>query len=251
MTPTQEIQQRLRRYLLGQLADSARDDVERNILVNEELFAELLILEDELTDEYVDGQLSQADRANFESHFLATPERQQNLRFARALNRYVTTHSDRREPIPQPVPAFWNIYSWHLRAAAAVAVVAIIAGAWWLYVHQSSPKTFVPLTLTISTVTRSEGAPVPDVTLPLNADALKISLRLPEPSPTAVRYRVELLGEDGETRPLDIAGQDAQSLVVVVPAQQLRRARYVLEVFAIKADGTEQRINGSYQFAVE
>jgi hypothetical protein len=245
MTPTQEIQQRLRHYLLGQLADSARDDVEQNILVNEELFAELLIVEDELADEYVDGRLSQADRANFESHFLATPERQQNLRFARALNRYVTTHSDRREP----VPGFWN--SWPLRAAAAVAVVAIIAGSWWLHVHQSSPKTFVPLTLTIGTVTRSEGPLVPKVTLPLNADALKISLRLPEPSAAAVRYRVELLSENGETRPLDIAGQDAQSLTVVVPAEQLRRARYVLEVFAIKVDGTEQRIKGSYQFAVE
>lgn len=249
MTPTQETQQRLRRYLLGQLANSARDDVEQNILVNEELFAELLIVEDELTDEYIDGRLSQADRGNFESHFLATPERQQNLRFARALKRYVTTHSDRREPIPQPVTGFRN--SWSLRAAVAVAIVAIIAGSWWFYFHQSSPKTFVPLTLTSSPFTRSEGLPVPKVTLPLNADALKISLRLPEQSPTAVRYRVELLSENGENLPLDIAEQDAQSLVVVVRAEQLRRARYVLEVFAIKADGTEQRINASYQFAVE
>lgn len=249
MTPTQEIQQQLRRYLLGQLADSARDDVEQDILVNEELFAELLIVEDELTDEYVDGRLSQADRTNFESHFLATPERQQNLRFARALNRYVANHSGRRESTRRPVRGVWN--SWPLRAAAAVAVVAIIAGAWWLHVDQSRPKTFVPLTLTIGAVTRSEGLPVPKVTLPLNADALRISLRLPEPSAAAVRYRVELLRGNRGTQPLDIAEQDAQSLTVVVPAEQLPRARYVLELFAIKADGTERRINGGYQFAVE
>jgi hypothetical protein len=38
---------------------------------------------------------------------------------------------------------------------------------------------------------------------------------------------------------------------VEIPAEELARGRYVLKLFAIKPDGSEQRISGSYFFNVE
>src|SRR5260221_14008604 len=98
MTPIQEGQDRIRLYLLGLVSVEARKEIETDILGNEGMFAEVLIVEDELTDEYVGGRLSPDERANFESHFLAAPERRGNLRFSPAPNRLVKNHPGDQAP---------------------------------------------------------------------------------------------------------------------------------------------------------
>jgi len=247
MTPTQEVQQKIRQYLLGQVSDGTREEIERELLADDEVFAELLIIEDELADEYVSGCLSPDDRANFESHFLATPERQEDLQFASALNRYVTTRASGRADLPGP----WVLSKQARRLAAAVAVVAIMAGAlWFFFLRQQTPPTYLTLTLTISPNTREEGVQPPKVG-PLGKQTLRLLLRLPNPSPPAARYRVQLIDTNRESRSLNIAGQDAQSVTVDIPAVQLQRGEYALRLFSINGDGTEQRINGCYYFTVE
>src|SRR5882724_5199 len=108
---------RIRLYLLGKLADSEKERIEQELLGNEDLFEEILIVEEELADDYVAGKLGRAERTDFEKHFLVTPERQQNLRFAQALSRYVTAEVNRnpdvvpvtRNPDVVPVtPSFWK-----------------------------------------------------------------------------------------------------------------------------------------------
>ena len=250
MTPNQEVQQRIRQYLLGQVSDGAREEIELELLADDEVFAELLIIEDELTDDYVNGCLRPDDRANFESHFLATPERQEDLRFAQALNRYVTTCASARANLLRPLGS-WVLSRQARRLAAAVAVVVIMAGAlWFFFVRQQPPPTFLTLTLTISPNTREEGVQASKIG-PLGKQTLRLFLRLPNPSPPAAGYRVQLLDTNGESRSLKIAGQDTQSVTVEIPAAQLQRGQYALNLFAIKGDGTEQRITGSYYFTVE
>jgi methionine-rich copper-binding protein CopC len=68
--------------------------------------------------------------------------------------------------------------------------------------------------------------------------------------PPASRFRVEWENVDGEIKPLEIAGQDAQSVSVVIPVAQLARGQYALNIFVIKPDGTEVPVNGSYFFNV-
>jgi hypothetical protein len=251
MTPTPEAQERIRRYLLGQLTDGAREEIEQNLLTNAELFEELLAAEDELIDEYLAGELPRDERVQFEQHFLAAPERQEKLRFARALNRYVTVASRQETSAGKFSPVLWSSRTILYRAAAAFAVVILIAGTLWLLRHRTpSQETFATLTLTISDSNRGDGAQAGRVKL-LNVDALRIYLRLPNSLPPAVRYRVELVNETGEIRSLQIAEQDAQSVSVVIPAARLARGQYALRLFSIKTDGSEQRINGNYFFTVE
>jgi methionine-rich copper-binding protein CopC len=256
-TTSTDDQNTIRRYLLGQLTDDWQQQVEERLLTEDDLFEESEIVEDELIDEYLAKKLSDAERDRFEQYFLATPERHQSLRFARVLNRYVMTH-----PGPKPIRPdlflwrFWPSQRLVFRLATAVAVVAIIAGALWLSPRPlrpltTQPQTLAALTLTISAANRAAGDQAPKVSLPLNADALRIALRLPDSSAPAVRYRVELVNDNGETKSLAIAEQDAQSVSVVIPAAQLARGSYALKLFAIKADGTEERISGSYFFSVE
>jgi hypothetical protein len=252
MTPIQELQKRIRSYLLGQLSDGAGDELEQNILTNAELFEELLVVEDELIDDFLASKLDQNERANFEQHFLATPERQEQLRFARALNRYVTVAS-RKESAPGN---FWLAFksspTFLFRAAAAIVLVTLIAGMLWFLLNRgSAPETFATLNLTISQSTRGEGAQAPGIKVPLSQDALKIVLRLPDQSPRGGRYHVEFESDNGQARSLNTVAQDGQSVTVVIPANELKRGQYSLKVFVVGSDGVERRLNGNYFFTVE
>ncbi len=253
MTSTPEIQDQIRRYLLGELDDGTRAEVEKRFLSDGEVFEELLVAEDEIIDDYASGRLDPEERADFEAHFLATPERQRKLRFARALHRHAMNLANERETVKQPViRSLWfgrPGLSW---AATTVAALALIVGTvWFLRSRTAPPKTFATLTLTINQSTRAEGAPAAMVKLPLAADALKIFLRLPGSVPPASRYRVVLEADDGETRPLEMSDQDGESIAVVIPATQLKRGQYVLKIFGTGVNGVEQRIPGNYFFTVE
>ena len=131
-------------------------------------------------------------------------------------------------------------------------VVAVMALALYLLIPRApSPPTFATLTLTPSAINRAEGVQADKVKLPPDASGLKISLMLPAQSPPAARYRVELQNDSGEAKRAEVAGSDAQSVLVTVPAAELARGQYVLKLFAVNTDGEEQRISGSYFFVVE
>jgi len=250
MTPIQELQ--IRRYLLGQLSDGASEEMERDLLANEEIFAELLIIEQELTDEYVNGGLTPDERANFERHFLATPERQEDLRFAQALNRHVKADKNNRHTGGGHLPVFRYSQSFRFRLIAAVALVAILIGVYWIIPRPPpSQQNFAILTLTISASDRSEGTPAATIKVPRNVDGLQILLQLPDQSLAAVRYRVEMEHDDGEKKSFEAAASERQSISVVIPAAELKRGLNSLKVFAVRGDGKEQRIPGNYFFTVE
>src|SRR6266404_2721475 len=143
MTPTPEVQERIRRYLLGQLSDGAREEIEQDLLANEELFQELLVSEDEIIDEYLGGKLSADERANFETHFLATPERHEKLKFGRAFDRFLTSQvseAPARKLTPSRNQWGWAqaFFSSQLRLAALALVVLVLAFTGWrIFFHES------------------------------------------------------------------------------------------------------------------
>jgi anti-sigma factor RsiW len=220
------------------------------------------VVEEDLIDAYLRGELTPERRQRFERYYLTTEARQERVIMAAALLRHIDEYNAASKPAVAAPPtrltaaerfrAFWNSQTWALRAAASIVVVAVIAGALWLLLFRApSPRTFATLTLAISNINRAEGAQADKVKLPPDAEALKVSLTLPRQSPPAARYRVELEDDNGETRSVEVVGNDAQSVLVVIPAAQLARGQYALKLFAVKTDGEEQRINGSYFFNVE
>jgi CHAT domain-containing protein len=142
MTANPDAQSRIRQYLLGLLADDARQELEDRLLANADFYEELLMVEDELIDEYLAGKLSNEETNRFERHFLATPERHEQLKFGRAFNQYLSSRSAvaiAKEPASGAsrglVAAF---FSSRLRFAAyAVVLVGIAVGVWSLFFRQS------------------------------------------------------------------------------------------------------------------
>ncbi len=258
---TQVKHEEVRRYLLGDVATEVQRAVEERLVTEESFLEELNAAEEELLDDYVGGDLSAGDRERFERHFLSTEERRRQLRFAQALARYTSERgaaktavaADARPTLVERMRAFWRGRPVMLRAAAGFAAVVILAAAWWFsFPRTPSQRTFATLSLSINAGSnRAEGAQAAKVQLPLKADALKISLALPEGLTNASGYRVELVDGAGAKESLEIIERGEKSLAVVVPSARLARGRYALQLYATQAGGAEGRVPGSYFFDAE
>jgi hypothetical protein len=241
-------------YLLGELPEEESERFEEEGSAREDWPEEVRLAEHELVDAYLRDELTPEQRRHFEQNYLITEARLKRVAMAAALIRHVN-------PTPAPTPteptwiksfiAFWGARSWALRAGLAVGAVAVVVGAVWLVRSRAThPQVFATLTLNINVNDdRAEGAQAGRVKLTRNTDALRIYLKLPG-QPAAAGYRVELVNEDGETSPLTVAGRDAESVSVEIPSSHLASGEYALRLFAVRPDGTEQRVSGVYLFTV-
>ena len=75
------------RYLLGDLPEEAQVQVEDRAFSDPEYLRLIEAVEADLIDSYVQGEMSLPERQQFESRFLASPQRQKKVEFARALAR--------------------------------------------------------------------------------------------------------------------------------------------------------------------
>ena len=76
-------------------------------------------------------------------------------------------------------------------------------------------------------------------------------MKLPESLAQSARYRVEMLKDTGELKSIDRVAEYDQAIVVEIPAAELVRGQYALNVYLVKPDRSEQRIRGSYLLTVE
>ncbi|HWS99289.1 MAG TPA: hypothetical protein VN256_03380 [Pyrinomonadaceae bacterium] len=254
--------ERIIAYLLGELPEDESEQFDFECFDQEEWPDIVSLGEEDLIDAYLRGELTPERRQRFEQNYLVTEERKKRVAMAAALLRQVDEYRIASEVAVAARPArltwaerlraLWNNQGWALRAAASLGAVVILAAILWLALFRgSSPKNYAQLTLTPAVRDRAGGAQAARVKPPPDADGLRVTLILPERLPPAEGYRVELEDEDGKKRPLEVAGQDARSVSVVIPASHVARGQYVLNLFTTSADGTEQPVRGGYFFMVE
>lgn len=252
----------LRRYLLGQLDEAGQERVELRLLTDPVFVEEFDTIVDEIIDQYVSRELDPDERERVEKYFLTARERRDKVNFASVLRNYA--HDSRRSESTAPVPveqppglrekllAFWGNLALGSRVATTMAAVLVMAGiAFLLFSGPPRSLTTASIELTISQGARGDGPPAPRVKLPPDTDALRIRLQLPDGLPEAKSYRVEALDEANVSKELTIEKQDEQSITVLTPVSELTMGRYAIQLTAIKPDGTDSRIPGTYRFELE
>lgn len=122
--PKQDV---LERYVLGEVSDDERAEVERRYFADDEVFDQLVDVQNDLFDSYVQGTLPPAERKRFEERFLTSSSGMERVEFARALRRKTAARSGRR-----PVSLR------RLAIAASVAIIAF-AAAWMIFSLQRRP----------------------------------------------------------------------------------------------------------------
>lgn len=74
-----------RRFLLGEMEENERAEFEGQFILDEKLFENLCVAEDELIEAYVLGSLAVTEKNKFEANFLTTEKRRQRVEFTKQM----------------------------------------------------------------------------------------------------------------------------------------------------------------------
>ena len=115
------------RYILGELSQEEREKLEEQYFVNEETWSELQAVETDLIDCYLRNDLTPAQRAQFEKHFLASPRRQRRLEFARLRMDAASLPEHQAAGHLRPIALARSfVFQIGFAMAAAVLIVAVV-----------------------------------------------------------------------------------------------------------------------------
>jgi anti-sigma factor RsiW len=275
----------IKKYLLGGMDDARRERFEKRVITDPAYKDAVLMVEDELMEDFLTDGLSESERRDFVKHLLVTPQQRQRLRELRALHDYFRHPSALKAKAVAggaAPPRLWRRVAGWLwqggslfpRAATAVLAIALAAGVflgarYWLNnpqahwsvafrdewvrlndpqspVHQTSSAA--PVTLT-PTLIRS-GSEMTRVVAPAGTETVQVQLRLPPEQHST--YRVTLRPVDAkETFPLPplppqtVGGN--RVLLLNVPVKLLPRGDYELQLNGVGANDTSIDLD-SYNF---
>jgi hypothetical protein len=221
-----DFEKTLRRFVLDQLDEGSRLELEGRLVQDPEAFDALGIIEDELTEEYLDGTLKEDERLRYERYCQSSPERRRMPDFFSTLRDRAAAAADEVAPStwhpaswfrPAPLPPAWL-------AAAAAALVLSLGANLWLAQRQD----------------RLEAQPRPEVAEPSVAAAVT-------PQPVLVGQDPAIPGLEAQ-----LEEERQRRVAAEVRAQELERAAatpsltipsFVLAAGVLRSGGTLARVS--------
>src|SRR5262249_36613986 len=146
---------KFRQFLLGEMSEGERLEFEQNFILDEELFDDLRVAEDELIENYLRETLSETDRQKFETNFLITAKRRQQGPFTREMLEKFAAAALKKQPAEsKPVSVWASLISLfkqpQIALGAALAIVILLLGSWFLLRKTDKPVDIVTVTPTPS-----------------------------------------------------------------------------------------------------
>lgn len=251
-------QRGIRHYLLGVAPQDEQPQLEERLLTDSAFYEELLIAEDDLIDEYLEGELSPSEQRNFEEHFLLTPERQKKLRFAGALKKYVA-EKQTQKPFISPIPKWWHpsalLSSQNPFATVSVAIAMLLVVVAFLWVIRNPrPQGASGLAITVDLtpgLVRADGE-IKRISIPSGTGTVNVRLALPTDEYPS--YRAVVLTSQGtkiwstdsvKTETLD----GRKTIFLSLPADLLSPGDYQVRVSGQLPDAKFEAVT-SYTFRV-
>ncbi|HEX5731508.1 MAG TPA: CHAT domain-containing protein [Blastocatellia bacterium] len=133
----------IRDYLLHRLAEGEREKLEQRMMIDTDFYDSVLLIEDDLIEEYAEGNLSGKDKEDFEVAFLSGPDGVERVNLAKDLRKYASAKSNKKNRAIKARgdnPAWWRwlFFNPYVRSAGtAILVVAVALGVWRFGFYQS------------------------------------------------------------------------------------------------------------------
>jgi anti-sigma factor RsiW len=240
MRLTPDFELTLRRYVLGELEEGLRLELEELLLTDADAFEALGVIEDEMIEEYLEGTGTAEDRRAFEQSFLDSRARQQRLDFARALRARASRKAPRMSSVR---PLAW----------IGLAALLVMSVGTTVLMRTSAPQTSPPVAMyDLAGGLIRAGGSLPRVVVP--AGAVVVELRVELPSNDYSAYRAAVLDEDGkEVWSASKLGAKEQggtvAIVLPVASTLLPPGDYRAKLSGVPASGDPEAL-GSYPFRV-
>jgi hypothetical protein len=262
-----------REFLLGKLDDEARARVEDLFLTDARVRERVLVAEQDLIEDYLEGNLTSADREIFVSRYTETPEQRQKLRITESIKRLAAAEAESSQIIAAQTSGWHRLRArLRLRPAlmapiAIILLMAIVITVWLSRREQRSsieqelaqlntpaslreaPAQMVSLELSPVTVRSAESV----AELKTSAGTRLVELRLPWIR--AEHYSLyeasiqRLGGGESYTIPDLQAESNGKYVRFRLPAHLLRRGEYQIQLSGIGPDGVAGPAE-EYQFTV-
>ncbi|MET0645724.1 MAG: hypothetical protein ABW208_03830 [Pyrinomonadaceae bacterium] len=120
----------LRRYLLGGLAPGEREQIEQRVFIDPLYREKVQLIEEELVDEFVDGNLTGEERAAFAAHLRVNPSLRLDVGIVEELKRH-TAPRPAAAGVAEFAPSRWAVWLAALRrfrTPLAVTCLALLVG---------------------------------------------------------------------------------------------------------------------------
>lgn len=128
---TDGLENRIQRYLLGDLTEPEQFALEQQILGDGEAFEQIEAVENDLIDSYVRGRLTTSQRGLFEKNYLTSTAHRERVAFATDLVSAADESKGRVAAVEKSPASPFGINRWAW--AWAAAVVLLVAGGVWMY----------------------------------------------------------------------------------------------------------------------
>lgn len=187
----------IRRYLLEDLSEEEREQIEQLLMSKDEFYQELLYAEDDLIDDYVFGRLPEEDQPKFKDRFLKVPQLRQSVNLTAALRQHAL---ETKPPVVAAIPApsrptfFDAVRGFFARPAVGLAFCGLLLGVLglnaWLLTQNSQLKNRVG-----ELEARQSATPGPDP-----QQELRAALQSREQFKSELEQTKQLLAEESRRR---------------------------------------------------
>ena len=264
--------QELVRYLLDLLPEADIERLDEASIADDDLAARLHVVERDLIDDYVRGTLREDVRERFESRYLSSPRRRENVRLAASFLNAIDRAAPPADPAVDGGRRAGGVFAWWKAVAgAALAALLLLSAGTLLYRPGVRPRartiaavpsnparagrdaTAQTPVLVLSPQTRAVAA-IPSVILPPGATGVAFELRLE--SDVFPRYEAglknpatnEIVWRSGWVTARS-AG-DRWSVFFTVPASALDPQHYSIDLRGYRAPAAPEIVE-SYTFRVD
>ena len=266
----------LREFLLGKVDDEEAARIESLFLTDSEAREKVLVIEQELTEDYLEDSLTADDREKFLLRYGQTAAQLQQLRITKAIKDWALRESARKQIVPVEVSS-WSRLRARLRLRpvfvipiAVTAMIAIVCAAVWLN-GRMKRATLEQELAQLNTPANLREVPPQMVSLELppivvrslerrnnftkSADVQTVELRLPWIQKERYsNYQAEVRrvgGDESFTIPNLQAENDGLSTIRLrLPAHILSRGQYQIRLTGIDSGGVPGT-SEEYTFLVE
>src|SRR6185295_19025813 len=127
-------------FLLGRLPPGEREVMEERLFTDDSLHERFETAADDLIHAYLSGELPEQERADFETHFLASPRRRERLAFVRDLAAAVERIAPPAGAPETPAAPESTLGRWRAWAIAASVLLASVLAVPLLRTSRPGPE---------------------------------------------------------------------------------------------------------------
>jgi len=129
----------IRRFLLGDVDEEEQERIERRFISDHEVYEKIVVLEDELIEDYLEDSLTASDREKFLAQYGHTPKERRRLRIVNAIKEHAVAEAmssqgarSTKSKSPNFLSALRPRNPGFLIPVAAVLIIAFVVGLVWL-----------------------------------------------------------------------------------------------------------------------